>query len=236
MRLSSLLRPPTVRRLANAPTYDSRPTSRITRTTPNRADVDDRALADGLSVVRKALNESLHFRHPVRRIVGVHGGEIVELRRARHARNRQMRRLGRCRAGRRTERRGRESHRPRNPVHAAIETRRRQSALAVSCDSPVRFGTVVAMLRGREEHLMNDAGMRRFCVALMLGGSTTFIACERTTHAMTPQQLEQQYGVSGAYTDTMVTTDGRMGATIVPVTLGDGRRAEFIYDLAARHK
>jgi len=54
---------------------------------------------------------------------------------------------------------------------------------------------------------MNDASMRRFCVALMLGGSTTFIACERTTHAMTPQQLEQQYGVSGAYTDTIVTTD-----------------------------
>jgi hypothetical protein len=92
------------------------------------------------------------------------------------------------------------------------------------------------MLRGREEHLMNDAGMRRLCVALMLGGSTTFIACERTTHAMTPQQLEQQYGVSGAYTDTIVTTDGRMSATIVPVTLADGRRAEFICDLAARHK
>ena len=75
---------------------------------------------------------------------------------------------------------------------------------------------------------MNDESMRRFCVALMLGGSTTFIACERTTHAMTPQQLEQQYGVSGAYTDTIVTTDGRMSATIVPVTLADGRRAELI--------
>ena len=73
---------------------------------------------------------------------------------------------------------------------------------------------------------MNDESMRRFCVALMLGCSTTFIACERTTHAMTPQQLEQQYGVSGAYTDTIVTTDGRMSATIVPVTLADGRRAD----------
>jgi len=54
------------------------------------------------------------------RIVGVHGGEIVELRRARHARNRQVRRLGHRRSGRRTERGGHDGHRPRNPVHAAI--------------------------------------------------------------------------------------------------------------------
>lgn len=44
---------------------------------------------------------------------------------------------------------------------------------------------------------------------------------------MTPQSIEQQYGVSGAYTDTVGTSDGSLQGTMVPVTLADGRTAQL---------
>ena len=44
---------------------------------------------------------------------------------------------------------------------------------------------------------------------------------------MTPQNIEQQYGVSGAYTDTVATSDGSLKGTLVPVTLADGRTAQL---------
>jgi hypothetical protein len=46
--------------------------------------------------------------------------------------------------------------------------------------------------------------------------------------ALSPQQIEQQYGVSGAYADTVTTADGSLKGTIVPVTLPDGRHAQLI--------
>ncbi len=52
---------------------------------------------------------------------------------------------------------------------------------------------------------------------------------------MTPQSIEKQYGVSGAYTDTVSTADGSVRGTIVPVTLADGRTAQlFIPAKAAK--
>jgi hypothetical protein len=47
--------------------------------------------------------------------------------------------------------------------------------------------------------------------------------CTRDVQAMTPQSIEQQYGVPGAYTETVSTSDGSLTGTIVPVTLADGR-------------
>ena len=59
--------------------------------------------------------------------------------------------------------------------------------------------------------------------------------CSRDAQAMTPQSIEQQYGVSGAYTDTVATADGSLKGTIVPVTLADGRTAQlFIPAKAAK--
>jgi hypothetical protein len=53
-------------------------------------------------------------------------------------------------------------------------------------------------------------------------------ACSRDVQAMSPQQIEQQYGVSGAYSDTLVTPDGSLKGTVVPVTLADGRHAQLV--------
>ena len=44
---------------------------------------------------------------------------------------------------------------------------------------------------------------------------------------MTPQNIEQKYGVPGAYTDTVATSDGSLKGTMVPVTLADGRSAQL---------
>jgi hypothetical protein len=55
-------------------------------------------------------------------------------------------------------------------------------------------------------------------------------ACSRDTQAagLTPQQLQQRYGIADAYTGQVATTDGTLRGTLVPVTLPDGRRAELI--------
>ena len=39
---------------------------------------------------------------------------------------------------------------------------------------------------------------------------------------MDPEQLEQQYGVSGAYGGTVATPDGPLQGTLVPITLANG--------------
>jgi hypothetical protein len=55
-------------------------------------------------------------------------------------------------------------------------------------------------------------------------------ACSRDAQAvgLTPQQLQQRYGISDAYTGQVATADGTLRGTLVPVTLPDGRKAELI--------
>ena len=63
--------------------------------------------------------------------------------------------------------------------------------------------------------------------ALGLMSLTTVSACSRDIQAMTPDQIQRQYGVTGAYADTITTADGPMKGTMVPVTLADGRQAQL---------
>ncbi len=53
-------------------------------------------------------------------------------------------------------------------------------------------------------------------------------ACSRETQAMTPEQLQRQYGIDDAYTGQVATPDGAVRGTLVPVTLPDGRKAHLI--------
>ena len=61
----------------------------------------------------------------------------------------------------------------------------------------------------------------------MLVCAGAFSACSRDAQAMTPENIEQQYGVPGAYADTVSTSDGSLKGTTVPVTLADGRTAQL---------
>jgi len=58
------------------------------------------------------------------------------------------------------------------------------------------------------------------------------LGCTRDVQAMTPQSIEQQYGVPGAYSETVSTADGLLSGTIVPVTLADGRAMQLFIPAA----
>lgn len=53
-------------------------------------------------------------------------------------------------------------------------------------------------------------------------------ACSRDVQAMTPQQLQRQYGIANAYTGTLTTPDGAIRGTFVPVTMPDGHQGELV--------
>src|SRR5688572_4378739 len=52
-------------------------------------------------------------------------------------------------------------------------------------------------------------------------------ACSRDSREIDAQQIEQQYGVSGAYADTIATADGPLKGTLVPITLANGRKGHL---------
>lgn len=71
------------------------------------------------------------------------------------------------------------------------------------------------------QRLMTLTAGAAFCGALLS-------SCSRDVQALTPQQLQQQYGIADAYTGQVTTADGAIRGTLVPVTLADGRRAELV--------
>jgi hypothetical protein len=69
----------------------------------------------------------------------------------------------------------------------------------------------------------------RIMTALVLAllGTTLGTACTREVRAMDGQQIEQQYGVPGAHSDTIIMSDGQMNGTLVPITLANGRQGHL---------
>src|SRR5438093_874064 len=53
-------------------------------------------------------------------------------------------------------------------------------------------------------------------------------SCEKKAEAISPQALQQQYGIPDAYRGQVTTPGGTLRGTLVPVTLPDGRKAELI--------
>ena len=68
-------------------------------------------------------------------------------------------------------------------------------------------------------------------LALAFCGATVFAACTRDTQAMTAEQIEQQYGVAGAYAGSVATADGPVKGTLVPITLPNGRQGQLFIPL-----
>jgi hypothetical protein len=59
-------------------------------------------------------------------------------------------------------------------------------------------------------------------LALAALAATLFTACTQDAQAMDARQIEQQYGVSGAFPDTVLTSDGPIKGMRVPITLANG--------------
>ena len=80
--------------------------------------------------------------------------------------------------------------------------------------------------------------MKHTIAALTFGlfAASSLAGCSRDIQASDePTNIEQQYGVAGAYTDTIHTENGSLKGTLVPVTLADGRKAQlFIPGAKAR--
>ena len=71
----------------------------------------------------------------------------------------------------------------------------------------------------------------RIIVILALTVGLLGSACEREPRVSAyrdPGTIEQRYGLSGVYNDRIATDGGSMDATIVPVTLSDGRTAQLV--------
>jgi hypothetical protein len=79
----------------------------------------------------------------------------------------------------------------------------------------------------RNMRLMRNAFATAFVVTFVTGSASIFIGCEKKADAVTPEKIEQQYGVAGAYTDDVQTSEGSIHGTLVPVTLADGRKAQL---------
>jgi hypothetical protein len=64
-------------------------------------------------------------------------------------------------------------------------------------------------------------------LTLALLGATGVTACTQDVRALEAQQIEQQYGVAGAYPGTVATPDGALAGTLVPITLANGRQGHL---------
>jgi hypothetical protein len=63
--------------------------------------------------------------------------------------------------------------------------------------------------------------------ALAALSAAGFTACTQDAQAMDAQQIENQYGVSGAYVETINTSDGPLKGTLVPITLANGHQGHL---------
>jgi hypothetical protein len=75
--------------------------------------------------------------------------------------------------------------------------------------------------------------MKSFLAVIVLGGLAA--SCSTDTAAMSPEQLQQRYGVTNAYNGTFQTPDGALKGTVVPVKLADGRDAQLIIPAQRRN-
>ncbi len=53
-------------------------------------------------------------------------------------------------------------------------------------------------------------------------------ACSRDAQAMSPQQLQQQYGITDAYAGELKTPDGTVKGTFVPLRMPDGHMGHLV--------
>jgi len=66
------------------------------------------------------------------------------------------------------------------------------------------------------------------CVASVLLLSGVVSGCGTYARTLDASQIEQKYGISGAYAGSIATPGGPMQGTIVPITLADGSTARLI--------
>jgi hypothetical protein len=76
----------------------------------------------------------------------------------------------------------------------------------------------------------NESGSAvRVCTMFLLLFSLSAWACTRSdANGIDPNTVEAKYGLGGAHTENVMTPDGPMAATIVPITMENGQKAELV--------
>jgi hypothetical protein len=77
--------------------------------------------------------------------------------------------------------------------------------------------------------------VQNIVLALLVTAATFATACSRDVAALSPQQVESDYGLT-AHTGEVSTADGRVKGTLVPVTLADGRQAQLLIPARSRNE
>jgi hypothetical protein len=85
-----------------------------------------------------------------------------------------------------------------------------------------------------EEFKMARIDMLHVASSAVLIGAVAVTGCSRDTGAMTPRQIENDYGVAGAHAGEVTGAEGSVRGTLVPVTLDDGRRAQLVIPAHSR--
>jgi len=70
----------------------------------------------------------------------------------------------------------------------------------------------------------------RFVFPLCAASLVAIVAaagCGRDVRGLDAKQIEERYGVSGAHSETIDTTDGPLEGTLVPITLADGSTGQL---------
>lgn len=74
--------------------------------------------------------------------------------------------------------------------------------------------------------------MRMTTAAILTGlGLGVLAGCSRVETPLSAAQIEQQYGLAGAYADTLATSAGQLDGTLVPITLANGQAAHLFIPL-----
>jgi hypothetical protein len=64
--------------------------------------------------------------------------------------------------------------------------------------------------------------------SLLLTGAISLVGCSRDRDEMTPRRMEEEYGISGARKGEVMTSDGSVRGTLVPITLPNGRTGQLV--------
>ena len=73
-----------------------------------------------------------------------------------------------------------------------------------------------------------DKSAKVMTALTMAALSTTLLgACTRDVQAISAEQIEQQYGLTGAHAETIATSDGLLKGMLVPITLANGHQGHL---------
>lgn len=77
--------------------------------------------------------------------------------------------------------------------------------------------------------------LQQLASTLLVTTATFATACSHDVAALSPQQVESEYGVAGAHTGAVSTGDGQVKGTLVPVTFADGRPGQLLIQARSRN-